>query len=431
MCDGPAESTYNSLIKLISRAISQVANVENTSHNIDDLMQVVRLELKAQCKLNNVESMLNQVLICYKQYKAVGATGDQMLHFFKTVLEVISLNFPVRKESTENIQTVLLDIYSDIFKDLLQTELQTNTFESCNCSIRVIVDFQVKQNLSQDYLDSFSIFEIVSALYPDELQKLDEKIKTINQLSNVFKKRNKNAFFNVLNYVNRPLQELLLYYKNGGSERWINLSQDVILNVLKLFQDLTLHVNQVDWECISIKNPTEQSCKCLMCLVHIVAFKIGGHVTDLVKSYIRNHCNTLDNNFFATVLVWLNYYFDWLKKIKEAKWQYWTPVYTDLSAYAYNLGVVLFNNENHGHTLINRCLLKHIFEIEGAKPKVITQRNISFLFTSIADGLFKTENFIGGLAVAAMHCLLYPEESEIVIRREWIKKKVSIFYLLI
>lgn len=431
MCDGPAESTYNSLIKLISRAISQVANAENTSHNIDDLMQVVRLELKTQCKLNNVESMLNQVLICYKQYKAVGATGDQMFNFFKIVLEVISLNFPVRKESTENIQTVLLDIYSEMFKDLLQTELQTNTFESCNSSISIIVDSQVKQNLSQDYLDSFSIFEIVPALYPDELQKLDEKIKTINQLSNVFKKRNKNAFFNVLYYVNRPLLEMLLYYKNSGSERWINLSQDVILNVLKLFQDLTFHVNQLDWECISIKNPTEQSCKCLMCLVHLVAFKIGGHVTDLVKSFIRNHCNTLDNNFFATVLVWLNYYFDWLKKIKDTKWQYWTTVYTDLSAYAYNIGVVLFNNENHGHTLINRCLLKHIIEIEGGKPKVVTQKNISFLFTSIADGLFKTENFIGGLAVAAMHCLLYLEESENVIRREWIKKKVSIFYLLI
>lgn len=392
-------------------------------------MQVVRIELKAQCKLNNVESMLNQVLICYKQYRTLGATGGQLLIFFKTVLELISLNFSEMKECTENIQTVLLEIYSEILRDLLQTELQKNTFESSNCYMRVTVNSQVKQNLSQEYLDSFSMFEIVSALYPDELQKLDKKIKTINQLSDMFKKRNKNAFFTVLNYVNRPLQELLLYYKNSGSQTWVNLPQNVILNVLKLLQHLTFHVNQLDWECISIKNSTEQSlesCRCLMCLVHIVVFRIGCNVTDLLKSYIKNHCNTLDNIFFDAVILWLNYYFDWLKKMKNAKWLYWTSFYADLSAYAYNLGVVLFNGESHDHCLINRCLLKHIIAIEGTNPKVRTHKNISFLFTSIAEKLFETENLIGGLGVAALQCLLYPDESENVIRREWIKKKVSI-----
>lgn len=395
-------------------------------------MQVVRIELEAQCKLSKVESMCNQVLTCYKQYKTLGATGGQLFNFFTNALELTSLNFSEMKHYTENIQTVLLEIYSEIFRDSLQTELQRNTFESCNCSMRVMVDSQVKQNLSQEYLDSFSMFEIVFALYPNELQELDKKIKTLNQLSNMFKKRNKTAFFTVLNYVNRPLQELLCYYKNNGSEMWMNLPQNVILSVLNLFQHLTLHVNQLNRECKTIKNPTEQSesCKCLICLAHIVAFRIGCHVTDLLKTYMKNHCNTLDNNFFAPVILWLNYYFDWLKKMKDAKWQYWTSFYADLSAYAYNVGVVLFNGENNGHTLINRCLLKHIIEIEGTEPKVRSLKNTSFLFTSIADELFKTENVMGGLGVAAFHCLLYPEESENVIRRQWIKKKVSIFLLL-
>lgn len=401
------------LIKQLSQSIQNLVQSKNKKYN-KYILELFKIMLKAKNKLSNPKDLLALAQTCVNQMYHLEATNDQILTFYSILLEVLSSNFGKINVYTNTVLILLVPIFANVLSDVIQSrnfDFATMFVDMVECRVRSFF----KQ---PEYVNSHVMFKAVTALFPTNKDRMQEDMENAKLLLNNFKSNHKNLFYNIICFLLEPLVQLWLFYRNSGLHIWCQLPETTIVNILKfLMQEITCH---------SLLSPKPCSCGCSISKNYCGALKMGCHVAALLKSYVDQSEN-LHKTLFTQLEKWLYFFYKLIKKLKEGSCQKWTSFYSELACHTYNTSVVLYKAKNPAHKGIDLCFLKNSLELEGTRPVIRPVQTNTFICSALCELESKNENWLGCMGMAALHCLLYMQDSNAVFQNWWIRPKVCIF----
>ncbi|XP_066141806.1 uncharacterized protein [Euwallacea fornicatus] len=407
-----ATTVYSNIVQLIAYNICLLAKAKDKKQN-KHLIDILKIVLKLQNLSGNVEELCSFAHKYYYQLHALEVSSDQLLKFYCIVLDIVALKC-AKTTCNSTTQVALVSIYSDILSSLIESK----KFEFCE-EFLMAVETRITQQLKdQNLQSSHAIFKTVLTLLPTKLEQIEKNADAIKSLLNSYKSSNKKLFTQIFPFIESPLRSLLVYYKNEGFHCWCEMTPKALLYILKYFtEDLVPGV---------VISETQKSCSCGCAIArnYSGALRIGNALTSLIKSYISK-TNIANSSFFSILSNSLQYYFDLVKPLKQKECQGWTHDCKELLTNTYNIGVVLFQQKNEAHQVVNICFLRNIFTIwyiSGFEEDE-WRYPVTCIFKALCDADLKNENFIHCMGLAALYCLLYTKDSSSFMQSWWIVPK--------
>ncbi|XP_066253029.1 uncharacterized protein [Euwallacea similis] len=404
-----ATTVYSNIVQLIAYNICLLAKAKDKKQN-KYLIDILKIVLKLQNISGTVEDLCSFAHKYYYQLHALEVSSDQLLKFYCIVLDIVALK--CGKTTCSNVtQVALVSICSDILSNLIES----NKFEFCEEFLNVVETRITQQFKDQDLKTCHAIFKTVLALLPSKLEQMEKNADAIKPFLNGYKISNKKLFTQTFPFIENPLRSLLIYYKSEGIHYWCEMTPKTLLSILTYFtEDLvpSAAISETQKPC---------SCGCTIARNYSGALRMGNTLTSLIKSYISK-TNVLNSSFFSILSKSLQYYFDLVKPLKQGECQGWTHDCKELLTNTYNIGVVLFQQKNEAHQVVNICFLKNILDISGTKEDE-WKNPITCIFKALCDSDLKNENFIHCMGLAALYCLLYTKESNSFMQSWWIVPK--------
>ncbi|XP_050306300.1 uncharacterized protein LOC126743313 [Anthonomus grandis grandis] len=406
--DSKIVSTYTSTINVLSQSINSLAASKNKKYNCY-ILPIFTSILKAQKSLDSHKDFFRLVDICFNQLHHLGAQ-DQLLSFYKIILKILG-DDPVKfKENADSILVQLIPIYSKIVCDLIIIPKPNHL----NIFLQAIQS-DIKK---ADYYNCHLIFQVIEFLQCLGNEEIEAHIEEVKGTMEHFRNTRKKLFDNIIHCLDQPILEVLKIYTNREIKTWKQLKADSIQALLSFLMDNVL--------CHSMLTPKTCSCGCAISKNYFTPAKIGCQMTHLLKLFLDDNAEELreTKEFFSQIGKWVGYIYNIIKKIKNSNCSKWKFIYTDLSSSVHNMALVLYKAENLSYKNLCIQFIKSSLEFEGLRPELLKLHTNTFAFCALSENQSKSDNTMGAMGLIALHCLLYPENSNRLFQ-DWIKLKVK------
>ncbi|KAH1009666.1 hypothetical protein HUJ04_001993 [Dendroctonus ponderosae] len=403
-CKSGSESAevYTSITNLIYNFVSRQGRAKPT---VLDSCRLETLEILLQIRktFNSLNELMDFASVCYKVLLVYKPRNDQVLAFYNILLQVVSSKFHNIPEYLSSIQVSLGPITSSILSDAVLNE-QFSFAEQ-------FLD-NVESALGQSQ-EGFQIFKAITSLFPHPDGEMEKRVNKARKIIHDFKSSDKKLFYNLVYLLEAPIQNILLFYKKTGLHNW---SEIRLLDVSQFIIDDILSYSMI--------YPNGCNCGCSVKKNYLGMLEISYTLTFLWDDYIMKIGNA-GNDFVLYLAKIFNMLYSVMKKLKEAECQKWKYFYSCLSLNNWNIIVRLFNlNIDYVRRMLLNFLIS-AFDFDGIQPQFRKLSIYTKAFTIFCEMEVRQKNWLNAMGLCALHCLLYPEASNVIFNNFWIMLKVE------
>ncbi|CAG9771614.1 unnamed protein product [Ceutorhynchus assimilis] len=409
-----AKEYYDMIKQQVCYSMRQLVNAKESKHN-QHLLVLIRMLFEA-CNIiwNNPENSYSFVCKCYAQFVGLKPTCDQTFKFYTNILEELAESFDRTTEHTEEVLIRFLPLFFEICQ-----------YPNKNVDLDIVeldkLLFFVETNFKHEqYFYCHSMIKVVTALIPTKIEELPKNVINIEKTLNSFKATHTKLFYNVIGFLNTPLSKVFEYYMITDEQKFIKLSDDVILNLVKFSFEKIISPSLMSFK--------EYHCGCNT-KRNNNAFLTSLMLLELLQPWIK-YVKTLSKKLLTQLIKCFEFLYDFLEEIKKHDCKNWFRWSSELTRKAYEISVILESAKNESREAIIKCFLKNSLAVERPESGDTKIRNDivrihSFGIRSLNKLQFERENWLESMGLTALHCLLFTQERNTTFHNHWLLLKIK------